>query len=260
MNDQDLREWLKQQLGVIPKDIGRYRMALTMRQCEVMELFGDAVLGFVISEYLVATYPIDEPGWFTHVRAAVVENKNLTRIGNKIGLATAAIVPSTSSKEQVTGKVVADMLEALIGAIYIDQGFKKCKEVIHKLFDIETQVLKIISVKDKEKLSNPQKAKQKIEERVKAEMLSLLEQPNPVSALQEFLAKKGESPPEYTEIGRTGEPHKPLFIVEATCKFRGRCIVAEGTGRSLNREARQNAAQNLLKKVIELYQNSWSTV
>ncbi|MBW4603270.1 MAG: hypothetical protein KME29_27845 [Calothrix sp. FI2-JRJ7] len=58
---------------------------------------------------------------------------------------------------------------------------------------------------------------------------------------------------------RTGTPHQLVFTIEATCRFRGRCLVAEGTGNNL-REARQNAAHNLLTKVIEMYRNSWSTL
>lgn len=80
----------------------------------------------------------------------------------------------------------------------------------------------------------------------------MLEQKNPISALQELLAKKGEFPPEYTEIGRLGEPHNPLFTLEATCKFKSRRLVADGTGKS-KQEAKKIAAHNLLVKVINLY-------
>ena len=256
MNDREMRQWIQKSLGVNPKDLNKYRIALTVRQFEVLELFGDAVLGFVVSEYLVTKYFIDEPGWFTHARAELVENKNLTRIANKIGLASVAIIHSKSNREQVTDKVVADMLEALIGAVYLDQGLKKCQEVIRKLFDLEKETI-VENFSDTEILSNPQKARQSIEERVKEDIFSSLEQKNPVSALQEFLIKKGESPPEYSEIGRAGEPHEPLFTIEATCRFRGRQLVAEGTGRTI-KIAKKSAAQNLLVKVIALYKEAWS--
>lgn len=259
MNDQELRQWIQKNFGLSPTDLNKYRMALTMRQYEVLELFGDAVLGFIVSEYLVTKYSIDEPGWFTHVRAGVVENKNLTRIGNKLSIASVAIIPSTSTREQVTDKVVADILEALIGAIYLDQGIKKCEKVIKKVFDLENKVIEEIAVKNQHLVSNPQKARQRVEERVKEDIITSLEQRNPVSAIQEFLAQKGESPPEYSEIGRTGEPHRLLFTIEATCRFRGRCLVAEGIGSSL-KEARKSSAQNLLVKVIELYKESWGTL
>lgn len=236
MNDQELRQWLQKVFGVIPKDLNKYKVALTMRQYEVLELFGDSILGFIVSEYLVTKYfyAIDEPRWFNDVRSRLVENKNLTRIANEIDLASIVVISSTSNRQQVTDNVVADILEALIAAIYLDQGLKKCKEVIEKVFDLEHII--------------PQ-----VEEQIE-DIVFLLEQKDSISALQNFLAKKGESPAEYTEIGRVGEPHEPLFTLEATCRFRSKSLVADGTGKS-KQEAKKIAAQNLLIKVIELYNN-----
>lgn len=235
MNDQELRQWLQKAFGVIPKNLNKYKIALTMRQFEVLELFGDSILGFIISEYLFITYShsIDEPGWFNDVKAGLVNNRNLTRIANEISLASVVVISSTSSRPQVTDKVVADILEALIAAIYLDQGLKKCQEVIEKVFDLEHIIIQV-------------------EEQIKEDVTSLLKQNNSISALQEFLAKKGESPPKYTEIGRVGEPHEPLFTLEATCKFRTKRLVADGTGKSI-KEAKKIAAQKLLVEVIDLY-------
>lgn len=235
MNDQELHQWLQEVFGVMPKDLNKYKIALTMRQYQVLEFFGDSILGFIISEYLFITYShsINKPGWFNDVKAALVENRNLTRIANKIGIASVAVIPSTSSRAQVTDNVVADILEALIAAIYLDQGVEKCKEVIEEVFDLEHII-------------------PPVEEQKKEDVILLLEQNNSISTLQELLANKGESPPEYTEIGRVGEPHEPLFTLEATCEFRTRRLVADGTGKSL-KEAKKIAAQKLLVKVIELY-------
>lgn len=234
MYDQELCQWLQKTFGVIPKDLNKYKTALTIRQYEVLELFGDSILSFIVSEYLFTKYSnfIDEPGWFNNVRARLVENKNLTEIANEIGLVSIVVVSSTSNRQQVTDRVAADILEALIAVIYLDQGLKKCKEVIEKVFDLEQTILLV-------------------EKQVKVDIIPIVEQKHPISALQELLAKKGESPPEYTEMGRVGEPHKPLFTLEATCKFRSKTLVADGTGKSLQ-EAKKNAAQNLLIKVIEL--------
>lgn len=235
MNDQELRQWLQEVFGVMPKDLNKYKIALTMRQYQVLEFFGDSILGFIISEYFFITYShsIDEPGWFNDVKAGLVNNRNLTRIANEISLASVVVISSTSSRPQVTDKVVADILEALIAAIYLDQGLKKCKEVVEKVFDLEHIIIQV-------------------EEQIKEDIISLWKRNNSISALQEFLAKKGESPPEYTEIGRVGEPHEPLFTLEATCEFRTKHLVADGTGKSI-KEAKKIAAQELLVKVIDLY-------
>ncbi len=53
MNDQELRQWLQINLKVNPKDLNVYRIAITTRQYEVLEFFGDSVLGFMVSEYLL---------------------------------------------------------------------------------------------------------------------------------------------------------------------------------------------------------------
>lgn len=151
------------------------------------------------------------------------------------------------------------MLEALIGAIYLDLGNKKCKEFIFKVFDLENEVVKMIEPGGNNLISNPQQAIQRIEERIKNHIISTLNSGNSISALQEFLAQKGESPPEYTEIGRTGTSHQPVFTLEANCRFQGRCLVAEGKGSSI-KEARKNAAHSLLVKVVELYKTSWSNL
>ncbi len=234
MNDQELHQWLQKAFGITPKALNKYKIALTMRQCEVLEFFGDSILGFIVSEYLFITYShyINKPGWFNDVRRELVENKNLTRIAHEIDLTSVIVISSTSSRSQITDNVVADILEALIAAIYLDQGLEKCKEVIEKVFDLEHII-------------------PPVEEQIE-DIISLLKQNNSISTLQEFLADKGASPPEYTEIGRVGEPHEPLFTLEATCKFRTRCLVADGTGKSI-KEAKKIAAQKLLVKVIELY-------
>lgn len=240
MNDQELRQWLHKILGINPKDLTKYKIALNRRQSEVLEFFGDSILGFIISEYLFTKYSrsIDKPGWFNDVRTLLVKNINLTRIANQIELAS-VIISSTSNSQQLTDSVAADILEALIAAIYLDQGLKKCKEVVEKIFDLEQAI-------------------PKVENQIKIDITSLLEEKHPISALQEFLAKKGEFPPEYTEIGRVGEPHNLLFTLEATCKFRSRCLVAEGIGKS-KQEAKKIAAYNLLVKVIDLYKYLWDT-
>jgi ribonuclease-3 len=256
MNDQDLREWIRHHFKVTPKDLSIYRIALTLRQGEVLEHFGDSVLGFIVSEYLFENYSIDEPGWFTHVRSSLVENEHLTRIGKRINLAQAVILPKTSSKEHVTDRVLADRLEALIAAVYRDQGLKKCKEVVRTVFELSKEKIEKWNDTQQNITSNPLIQRQRLEERVMAELLATLEDKNSISALQEFLAKKGESPPEYTEIERTGVSHRPEFTLEATCKFRGRSLVAEGKGTSI-KEARKHAAHALLHKVIELYKNGW---
>jgi len=110
MNDQELTQWIQIKFGFIPNDLSRYRMAITTRQYEVLEFFGDSILGFVVTDYLVRNFPIDQPGWFTEVKSKLVEDKNLSKIAQSINLDSIIIIPSTSRREQITDRVLADVL------------------------------------------------------------------------------------------------------------------------------------------------------
>ncbi|MGB5969361.1 MAG: ribonuclease III domain-containing protein, partial [Spirulinaceae cyanobacterium] len=200
MSDQKLRNWLRNHLGIIPEDLHKYKMAVTMQQYEILEFFGDSVLGFIVAEYLVTQYEfIDQPGLFTHIKAKLVKNQNLAQIAKKINLASLAVIPSTSSREQIGEQMLADMLEALLGAIYLDYGLETCQEIIKKLFNLEQATLRELMVDNQAKVYNPRELRKQVEAKVKEENISSVQHKNPVSALQEFLAKKGESPPEYLE-------------------------------------------------------------
>ncbi|MBW4581627.1 MAG: hypothetical protein KME42_18805 [Tildeniella nuda ZEHNDER 1965/U140] len=236
VNDQELRQWVQQHFGIRPQDLNKYRRALTIRQYEVLEFFGDAVLAFVVSEYLVSKYLIDRPEWFTNVRAEIVKNDNLTQIGQKIDIVSVANIPQS----QITDRVIADLVEALIGAIYQDCGLKKCETAIRQAFDLATV--------DSE-------ARQRVEAKVRKDIAEL-ERKQPVSALQEFLADKGELKPDYSELNRVGTPNLPIFTFEATCKFERKTYTAEGQGGS-KAKAKQNAAQNLFAEMLKVYKKSW---
>ncbi|MEH2107863.1 ribonuclease III family protein [Nostoc sp.] len=231
MDDKNLSQWIQIKFGVIPKDLSKYRMAITTRQYEVLEFFGDSILGFVVSEYLVKKFTIDQPGWFTEVKSKVVEDKNLSLIARGLNLSSIVTIPNTSSKEQISDRVVADILEALIGAIYLDQGLDKCREVISRLFKLNEITTPFIS------------KNRNIE-------ASILNVENPISTLQELLAKYGISPPEYFEVGRTGADHTPIFTIRATCQFKGKYLTADGSGRP-KQKAKNNAALKLLLLVLK---------
>jgi ribonuclease-3 len=232
MNDQELSRWVQIKFGIIPQELSKYRKAITTRQYEVMEFFGDSILGFLVSEYLIKNYSVDQPGWFTETRSQLVEDKNLSRIAQKINLSSIVIIPNTSTRSQITDRVLADILEALIGAIYLDQGLDKCRQVVSKLLDFD-------------KIKTPY-----ITNNYNYVEASSLNIENPISTLQELLAKYGISPPDYVDIRRSGNDHAPIFTIRATCKFRGQSLIADGTGNS-KKEAKKNAAAKLLLLVLK---------
>ncbi|MBD2385797.1 ribonuclease III family protein [Cylindrospermum sp. FACHB-282] len=232
MNDRELSQWIQIKFGIVPQELSKYRRAITTRQYEVLEFFGDSILGFLVSEYLIKHYSVDQPGWFTQVRSQLVEDKNLALIAQQINLSSIVIIPSTSIRQQITDRVLADILEALIGAIYLDQGLDKCREIVSKLLDFN-------------KIRNPYTTNNY--NHVETSSLNI---ENPISTLQELLAKYGISPPDYFDIEQKGQAHTPIFTIRASCNFRGKYLKADGIGRS-KKEAKKDASEKLLLLVLK---------
>lgn len=136
--------------GLTPGNIILYKTALRHPSAakdnitdsyERLEYLGDAVLGTVIAELLFKKYPFKSEGFLTEIRARIVNREELNKLGFKIGLNK--IVTYHSYKSSYSHKsLYGDALEALIGAVYLDKGFKKCRNfIISKLisphFDLE---------------------------------------------------------------------------------------------------------------------------
>ncbi|MEQ9468370.1 MAG: ribonuclease III [Ekhidna sp.] len=94
---------------------------------ERLEYLGDAILGMIIAEYLYLTYPFKEEGFLTEVRAKIVNRESLNRLGQKIGLKELVQYQQSSRAHR---SVYGDCMEALIGAVYLDHGFKFCKRFV----------------------------------------------------------------------------------------------------------------------------------
>ena len=101
---------------------------------ERLEFLGDAVLELVVTEYLYKKYPKKAEGGLTNWRAALVNAKQLSKIAQNLGFNDFLLLSQGETKE--TGKsrqyILANTFEALIGAIYLDQGYKKAEEFIEK--------------------------------------------------------------------------------------------------------------------------------
>jgi ribonuclease-3 len=96
---------------------------------ERLEYLGDAILGMIIAEYLYRSYPFKEEGFLTEIRAKIVNRESLNRLGQKIGLKELVQYNLSSRAHR---SVYGDCMEALIGAVYLDHGFKFCKRFIIK--------------------------------------------------------------------------------------------------------------------------------
>ena len=116
---------------------------------ERLEFLGDSILGIVVSYFLYDKFPFAKEGTLTKYRAKIVSRENLNQIGHKIGL-----INFLDQKNKVNfGKNIhGNLLEALIGAIFVDRGFKKCsrfvmKKILDEHVDIDQLQHRVLSYK-----------------------------------------------------------------------------------------------------------------
>ena len=149
-------------LGFKPRDISIYEEAFTHRSMnetnsegqrqnyERLEFLGDAMLGAVIASHLFMKVPDGDEGYLTKMRSKVVSREHLNELGRDLNLVR--LLKTSIPIEQFGGNVHGNVFEALIGAIYLDRGFKYCEKFIHSrvivpYVDIERLEGKIISYK-----------------------------------------------------------------------------------------------------------------
>jgi len=212
-------EWISKTWKIRPENINLYQKAITLPEYETLEFLGDSLLDFIVADYLVKAFPGKPPGWLTKKRMTLVNENALGDLGLKIGIHNFAIFPSTSSKKQITPRVLGDMVEALIAAIYIDQGLEIAKNSLHGIMELE-----------------------KITEELSLNFL------DPIGIVQEFLAHKSIPPPAYRILKVSGTEHEPIFEMEAACTIGSHIFRARGYGKS-KKDAAKEAAQKLLQKL-----------
>jgi len=184
---------------------------------EKIEFLGDRVLGLVIAKKLLEIYPEEKEGILDKKFASLVNKKRCLEIAKNIDLEKYILVFNPKNKKiKIEDKVIADSLEALIGAIYLDQGFNVTEKFIlnqwseHILASVVTQI----------------DAKTK---------------------LQEYSLKIFKNLPIYKLISNTGPRHKPLFKVAVKIK-NTKFFTSSGSSK---KEAEQNAANLCLESVIK---------
>ncbi|REK18925.1 MAG: ribonuclease III [Actinobacteria bacterium] len=217
---------LQDVIGYAFKDQALLELALTHRSVssenpsrfdnERLEFLGDAVLQLVVTDRLYADFPDLPEGQMAKVRAAVVSGSALAEIATSIGLGDH--VELSPSEERSGGRtkrsILADALEAIIGAVYLDSGFAEAETLVHRLWEGRIE----------EKAANPGVRDYK-------------------TRLQEVLAVTGRRP-EY-EVTGTGPDHKREF--SAVVSVDG-SVLGVGEGRS-KKAAEQAAAETALRSI-----------
>lgn len=212
--------WLGKTLGYGFSDVRLLKQALTHRSApgesnERLEFLGDAVLDIVISEMLFHALPDAPEGDLSRVRASLVRDTSLAGIAAELGIGEHLILGSGERKSggHRRQSILADALEALLGAVYLDSDFDTAAELIRNIFG--------------DRLSDLPHAD---------------ELRDPKTRLQEWLQARGAAPPDYELVNVTGKAHQQRFQVR--CVVPGQAPVA-GEGRS-RRGAEQQAARGML--------------
>lgn len=130
--DASFKKELKNILGFKPADFSLYKTAFTHRSVrdgvdennERLEYLGDAVLSALIADFLFKKYPYKEEGFLTEMRSKMVNRQQLNDIAIRMGLKKITLYNKTDGSLKVS-QIFGNTLEALVGAIYLDQGYKK---------------------------------------------------------------------------------------------------------------------------------------
>jgi len=146
--DRKLLKLLKNILGCKPKNISVYKLALVHRSRshkdskgnklnnERLEYLGDTVLSTIVGEFLFRRYPHKGEGFLTEMRSKIVSRANLNKLSIKIGLSDLIKYSRTNAGEWHYVSMDGDAFEALVGALYIDKGYKfTYKALTQRLFN-----------------------------------------------------------------------------------------------------------------------------
>lgn len=209
-------------IGEQPGDIALYQRALTHGSAsednyERLEFLGDRVLGLTIAELLFRNAAHEAEGNMAHRLNALVNGPTCAKVARRIGLAPLIQLGKQARDDgaRESDNVLGDVMEAIIGALYIDKGFESARAFVSRLWepllDVQAEAPK-----------------------------------HPKSALQEWAAKSRKGVPQYDLTGQSGPSHSRTF--EVTVSLKGmKPVSASGASKQ---EAETKAAELFLRKYI----------
>ena len=223
------QEWMER-LGIQFDDILLLTRSLTHRSYlnehpealednERLEFLGDAVLDFLVGEWLYNRFPEMEEGDLTQMRSAFVQTNQLADFAKKIGIDNVVRLGHGEIKSggKLRNTLLCDVFEAFIGAMFLDQRIKKVKDFVYPL--LEGTVNEIIEQHKNE---------------------------DPKSQLQEWAQAHGYHPPKYRTIRVSGPDHAKVFEVEAKVNDR-----VMGAGKAKSKQAAEKIAARTALEAIK---------
>jgi ribonuclease-3 len=215
-----LAAWIEEALGHAAGKLPLYERAVTHPShgpdhYERLEFLGDRVLGLVMAEWLVERFG-DSEGSLSQRLNALVTGEVCAQVGREIGLPAHLKLGKQAQEDGVfqSDNVLGDVVEALIGALYLDAGLEPARRFIRRRWEARVELL----------VAPPK---------------------HPKAALQEWAAANNRKPPEYRVTDRSGPDHALRFTVSVTVRGVGE---ATGTGSSKS-EAEKAAAEALLDAI-----------
>lgn len=216
---------LGQAIGYPFDDPSRLEQALTHRSAgavnnERQEFLGDAILGFVIADTLFQGFPEASEGELSRLRAGLVKKETLAQVARELELGGYLNLGAGELRSggQARDSILADALEAILAAVYLDGGYSAVRRVVLTLFQQRIEEL-------------PAGAREK----------------DPKTRLQEYLQSGRQPLPQYSIEKISGEQHQQRFEVE--CRVDGIDLVSRGTGGS-RRKAEQASARRFLEMMM----------
>jgi ribonuclease-3 len=186
---------------------------------ERLEFLGDSVLGFVVAARLYELRPGVDEGDLSRLRTRVVRGSTLAELANRLKLGDYVKLGEGELKSggHKRNSILADALEAIFGAIFLDGGFAECARVVSHICDPVIDALP-----DASELKDPK------------------------TRLQEWLQGQGQALPEYVLVSEAGPAHKKHFIVQCSAGTTGISVTGEGSSRQ---KAEQAAAAVALVEI-----------
>ncbi len=185
---------------------------------ERLEFLGDAVLELVVSEFVYLKYPEHQEGKLTQSRTALVRTETLAKLALELDIPKSIFISKGEKRDEGEYNVslLADVVEAIIGAIFLDRGFEAAKEFIYSTLLVNADKKIKIAIKLDSK-----------------------------SKFQEIVQAKGFNSPTYKIIDISGPDHQRVFTAEVVVNGKP---TASGFGAS-KQEAEQKAAKTALKMI-----------
>jgi ribonuclease III len=226
---EGLEQWC-QRLGYRFSKLALLRRAITHRSAakennERLEFLGDAILNFLVADFLYTRFPMAQEGKLSRLRATLVKGETLAELARELGIGEHLILGPGELKSggYRRSSILADAFEAVIGAVYLDGGLETCRKLVNSLYQERLETL-----------ANEAFLK------------------DPKTRLQEYLQARQFPLPDYRVSAVKGEAHDQVFQVE--------CIISEaslsvtGRGRS-RRKAEQDAATQALERLLGQSEN-----